>query len=40
MAALFVHQQSTWPQKIDSREGLFCGFEGVFVNAGKMNFIS
>jgi len=37
MSALVIHQTSTRPQKIDSREGLFWCKKGLVVNASKMN---
>ena len=36
-SALFVHQPSTLPQKIDSRGGLFWCQKGAIVHTGKMN---
>ena len=38
MSALSVHQSSTLPQKIDSREGWFWCKMGIAVHMGKMNF--
>ena len=38
ISGLFIHQQPTLPQKIDSREGLFWCKKGLVVHAGKMNF--
>ena len=40
MSALFVHQPSTLPQKIDSREGLFWCKRGLVCECGKMNINS
>ena len=37
LSALFVHQSSTLPQIIDSREGWFWCKKGWVVNASKMN---
>ncbi len=37
MSALSVHQSSTLPQKIDSREGLFWCKKGLYRDVGKMN---
>ena len=37
MSALSVHQSSTLPQKIDSREGLFWCKKRLYRDAGKMN---
>jgi len=38
MSAVFAHQSSAWPQKIDSRGGWFWCKKGTVVHAGKMNF--
>ena len=38
MSALFVRQPLILPQKIDSREGLFCCKKGAACTYSKMNF--
>ena len=37
MSVLPIHQSSTLPQKIDSREGLFWCKKGLYRDVGKMN---
>ncbi len=37
MSALVIHQPTTQPQIIDSREGLFWCKTGLVVSVGKMN---
>ena len=37
MSALFAHQSSTLPQKIDSREGLFRCKKELVCRCNKMN---
>ena len=38
MSALFVHQPSALPQKIDSREGCSLMNKGLQINADEMYF--